>query len=136
MKKRWIQSITAILLICMVGGSVMGASQVPGTQTTPGSYQVEKKRPFMLDNFKVIEATLKGFGVDQNELRAYIGQGKKLEDVLKIEKISLKKFKKQVVKEYFKVVDEGVANKQLTEEQAKQLRKAITETVKGWLPKK
>ncbi|WP_069998015.1 hypothetical protein [Cellulosilyticum sp. I15G10I2] len=122
------------------------APTAPGT-ATPGSNTRQPRRPndpskqsqaqpFVLDNFKVIETTLKSFGVDSRELANYIKQGKKLEDVLKAEKISIRKFKKQVMAEYFKVVDQGVTNKQLTTQQASQLKKAIKETVKSWLPRK
>lgn len=111
------------------------STQAP--QTTPGTYSNGKKaQPFILDNFKVIEMTLNHFGVDRAKLADYIKQGKKLEDVLKAERISVRRFKNQVVKEYFKVVEDGLANNQLTEEQADQLKAAIRETVKGWLPRK
>lgn len=111
------------------------STQTP--QTAPGSSSNGKKtQPFILDNFKVIEATLGHFGVDSAKLADYIRQGKKLEDVLKAEKISVKKFKKQVVTEYFKAVEQGLDEGQLTEEQANQLKNAIQETVKGWLPRK
>lgn len=105
-------------------------------QTTPSVYDQKKPQPFILDNFKVIEMTLKHFGIDSAELANYIKEGKKLEDVLKEEKISVKRFKRRVMEEYFKAVDEGVANKQLTKEQASQLKNAIKDTVKGWLPRK
>ena len=96
----------------------------------------QKQKPFMLDNFKVIATTLGRFGVDEGKLTNYIKEGKKLEDVLKIEKISTRKFKKAIIKEYNKVVDEGVKNKQITCEQSKQLKVAIKQTIKDWLPQK
>ena len=99
----------------------------------PGS---QKQKPFMLDNFKVIATTLGRFGVDEAKLTTYIKEGKKLEDVLRIEKISTRKFKKAIIKEYNKVVDEGVKNKQITCEQSKQLKSAIKQTIKDWLPQK
>jgi hypothetical protein len=108
----------------------------PRPTATPAPNNSIRPQPFVLDNFKVIERTLKCFGVDSTELANYIKEGKKLEDVLRAERISTKKFKRQVLKEYYKAVEEGVANKQLTEEQAKQLKMAIKETVKGWLPRK
>lgn len=101
----------------------------------PKSQTEQKEKPFMLDNFKVIANTLAGLGVDEAELTSYIKEGKKLEDVLKLEKISTRKFKKCIIKEYNKVVDEAVKNKQLTCEQGKQLKVAIKQTIKNWLPK-
>ena len=103
----------------------------PCTKPTPD----QKAKPFMLDNFKVIANTLAGLGVDEAKLTSYIKEGKKLEDVLKAEKISTRKFKKCVIKEYNRVVDQAVKNKQLTCEQAKQLKAAIKQTIKNWLPK-
>lgn len=101
----------------------------------PKAQTEQKEKPFMLDNFKVIANTLAGLGVDEAELTSYIKEGKKLEDVLKLEKISTRKFKKCIIKEYNKVVDEAVKNKQLTCEQGKQLKVAIKQTIKNWLPK-
>jgi len=154
MRRKEIKIIAFSVLVCMMCGSVFATVTTPAGQTaaptqvprptptptptpTPSTQPNEKKdQPFILDNFKVIEMTLNHFGVDSIKLANYIKQGKKLEDVLKAEKISVKKFKKQVVEEYFKAVQEGIANEQLTEEQASQLKSAIKETVKGWLPRK
>ena len=96
----------------------------------------EKQKPFTLDHFKMITNALKKMGVSENQIVSYIKDGKKLEDILKAEKISTKKFKKCITKEYFKVVDEAVNNGQITTEQSKQLKGAIKETIKNWLPKK
>lgn len=112
----------------------------PGSTTNPSTTdapnQSRQTKPFTLDNFKVIENTLKCFGVDSRELAQYIKQGKKLEEVLKEERISVKKFKKQILREYYKTIDEAIMNKQLTQKQSTQLKKAIKDTVKGWLPRK
>lgn len=148
MRQKVIKTIAFIVLVGMMCGSAFATeqgmpvqqgapTQEPVKQTTPSTYSNEKKsQPFILDNFKVIEMTLNHFGVDNTKLADYIKQGKKLEDVLKAERISVRRFKKRVVEEYFKAVEEGVANKQLTTEQANQLKTAIKETVKGWLPRK
>ena len=122
------------------------ASEVPikeATPNKPGCSKVhqdekntEKQKPFTLDHFKMIVSALKKMGVEENQIVTYIKEGKKLEDILKAEKISTKKFKKCIIKEYFKVVDEAVKNGQITVEQCKQLKSAIKETIKNWLPKK
>ncbi len=127
-----------ILIGLLALPSFASPASSPSTQPTqqPTQQQQNKVNPFVLDNFKVIATTLKDLGVTQDELMTYIREGKKLEDVLKVRKIPVKKFKKTVLIEYYKVVDEGVAKKQLSEEQATQLKTAIQETVKGWLPKK
>ena len=101
-----------------------------------GEKNTEKQKPFTLDHFKMIINTLKKMGVEESKVVTYIKEGKKLEDILKAEKINTRKFKKCIIKEYFKVVDEAVGNGQITKEQAKQLKAAIKETICNWLPKK
>ena len=96
----------------------------------------EKQKSFTLDHFKMIINALKKMGVKENQIITYVKEGKKLEDILKAERINTKKFKKCITKEYFKVVDEAVKNGQITAEQSKQLKAAIKETIKNWLPKK
>lgn len=93
-----------------------------------------EKKTFTLDHFKMIVCTLKQLGMQESEIADYIKQGKKLEDILKAEKINPKKFKKCIIKQYNKVIDEGAKEGQLTKEQCKQLKVAIKETVKNWLP--
>lgn len=92
-------------------------------------------KPFTLDHFKMIVNTLKKMGVEEQEIVTYIKEGKKLEEILKTKRINPKKFKKCIIKEYYKTVDEAQKNGQITAEQAKQLKCAIKETIKNWLPK-
>ena len=94
------------------------------------------QKPFMLDHFKMIVNTLKKLGLEENQIVTYIKEGKKLEDILKAENIKPKKFKKCMLKEYYKVVDTAQKSGQITCEQAKQLKAAIKETVNNWLPNK
>lgn len=98
--------------------------------------QEAPQKTFTLDHFKMIVCTLKQLGMEDQEIASYIKQGKKLEDILEAKKISPKKFKKCIIKQYNKVIDEGVKEGQLTKEQSKQLKCAIKETVKNWLPNK
>lgn len=108
-------------------------SVCPNTKEMP---QKEQQKPFTLDHFKMIVNALKKVGVEESQIVVYIKEGKKLEDILKAEKINTKKFKKCLMKEYFAVVDEAVKNGQITSEQSKQLKAAIKETIANWLPKK
>lgn len=107
-----------------------GNMQKPGCQK-PGC---NAQKPFMLDHFKMIVNALKKLGVEEKQVVTYIKEGKKLEDILKAEKIKPKKFKKCILKEYNKVVDEAQKNGQITCEQSKQLKAAIKETINHWLP--
>lgn len=120
--------------------------QAPKAITTPQAGTTKKtenpckktcpNKPFTLDHFKMIVNTLKRMGLEEKEIVTYIKEGKKLEEILKAEKISPKKFKKCIIKEYCKEVDVAQKNGQITAEQAKQLKCAIKETIKNWLPKK
>lgn len=92
------------------------------------------QKPFMLDHFKMIVNALKKLGVEEKKIVTHIKEGKKLEDILKAEKIKPKKFKKCILKEYNKVVDEAQKKGQITCEQSKQLKVAIKETINSWLP--
>ena len=94
------------------------------------------QKPFMLDHFKMIVVTLKKMGIEEKQIVTYIKEGKKLEDILKAENIKPKKFKKCIIKEYNKTIDEAQKSGQITCEQAKQLRAAVKETIKNWLPNK
>ena len=96
--------------------------------------QTPEKKPFTLDHFKMIVCTLKQLGMEENEIADYVKQGKKLEEILKAKKINPKKFKKCIIKQYNKAIDEGVKGGQITKEQCKQLKAAIKETVNNWLP--
>ena len=100
-------------------------------QNTRGKVYVCK--PFVLDHFGVIKDSLKEFGVSGEEVASYIREGKKLEEVLKLEKISVKSFKKEVIKQYNTRVKQGVKEGALTKEQAKKLKQAIKQTIKKWL---
>ena len=116
------------------------AITAPQTDTTKKTENPCKKtcpnKPFTLDHFKMIVNTLKKMGVEEQEIVTYIKEGKKLEEILKTKRINPKKFKKCIIKEYYKAVDEAQKNGQITTEQAKQLKCAIKETIKNWLPKK
>ena len=104
------------------------SSKSCGLEQKPG------QKPFMLDHFKMIVNALKKLGVEEKQIVTYIKEGKKLEDILKAEKIKPKKFKKCILKEYNKVVDEAQKKGQITCEQSKQLKSAIKETINNWLP--
>ena len=112
-------------------------STKPCPKSTSGAtIKKGEKKPFMLDHFKMIVNALKKLGVEEKEIVTYIKEGKKLEEILNEEHIKPKKFKKCILKEYNKVVDEAQKNGQITCEQAKQLKAAIKETIKNWLPTK
>ena len=91
---------------------------------------------FVIDNFKVIQATLQKLGIQPEELEGMIKEGKKLPEVLELKNIPVAKFKKVLLKQYYAAINEGVENKQITKEEAKMLRSAIKEKVMSWLQTK
>lgn len=108
----------------------------PLPKATPEQNNKQQQKPFVLDHFKMIVNTLKQLGVEESEITGYIKEGKKLEEILKAEKINPKKFKKCMYKQYCEVIDAAVKEEKITAEQAKQLKAAIKETIQNWLPKK
>ncbi len=88
---------------------------------------------FTIDNFKIIQQALITLGIPQDELEAQIKEGKKLVEVLETADIPIKKFKKQLYKEYTKAIKEGTKEGKLTKEEAKTLKKAIKEKVDSWM---
>ncbi|OON95560.1 MAG: hypothetical protein ATN31_10755 [Candidatus Epulonipiscioides saccharophilum] len=88
---------------------------------------------FTIDNFKIIQSALITLGVKQEDLEIQIKEGKKLVDVLDSADITIKKFRKQLIKEYSKVIKEGKKAGQLTREEAKTLKKAVKDKVESWM---
>lgn len=103
------------------------------TVCAPANQKQNKQEVFVIDNFKVISTTLEQLGVTYDELQGLIKEGKKLKDVLEVKEINVKKFKKELIKQYNKVIDEGVNEGKLTKEEGKMLKKAIKEKIMNWL---
>lgn len=142
MKKKISRMMGMLLAVMLISSSIF-AQAVPNTSqsTTPSTYNTEKKevKPsapsniFVIDNFKIIQTTLDKLGVAPSELEQMIKEGKNLKQVLEVKDITVKKFKKNVLKEYYRVINEGVKNNQITSTQGEMLKKAIKEKVMGWL---
>ena len=128
------------LLVVSIAASSTFAAQMPQSKTKTEidkkQESIKEKKTFVLDNFKMIASALKALGVECDELSTYIKEGKNLEDVLREEKISVRKFKKELLKAYQAEVEEAVKAGKLTSQQGKQLNAAIKETVKSWQVKK
>lgn len=114
------------------------SSQKPSTSDKycPKNDTNTQQKPFTLDHFKMIVNALKRLGVDEKEIITYIKDGKKLDDILKAKHINPNKFKRCIIKEYCKVINEAQKNNQITCQQSKQLKATIKETIKNWLPSK
>ncbi len=97
----------------------------------------EEEKPvdaaFTIDNFQVIQKTLEKLGIPPEELEKQVKEGKKLVQVLEEGDISVKKFKKQLYKEYCAAIKEGVKSDKLTKDEGKVLKKAIKEKVDAWM---
>ncbi len=138
MRKIRIKILTIVLTILAIQSSCFAYEGISGNTLKTSSNSaclMQEKRRFALNNFIIIQTTLEKLGIPNDELETLIKQGKNLEQVLKEKDIPVRKFKKEVLKEYYKAVDEGIDNKLITPEEGKRLKSAIKETIKGWLPK-
>lgn len=138
MKKIKIKILTIVLSVLSIQSSSFAYTCILNDSLKISSNAVcpmQEQRRFMLNNFVIIQTTLEKLGISNDELEKLIKQGKNLEQVLKEKDISVRKFKKEVLKEYYKAVDEGIEKDLITSEEGKKLKSAIKETIKGWLPK-
>ncbi len=130
--------LTIVLFACFVQSSIFAQPcalcQKSAISSNTGC-PVQDQRRFTLNNFIIIQSTLEKLGVPNDELEVLIKQGKNLQQVLKEKNIPVKKFKKEVLKEYYKAVDEGIDRNLISPEEGKRLKSAIKETIKNWLPK-
>ena len=95
--------------------------------------QEAPKGAFKVDNFQIIQASLQKLGIEPEELETLIKEGKKLPEILEMKEITVKKFKKVLLKEYYKVIEQGVKDKQITKTQGKMLKEAIKEKIDEWM---
>ncbi len=99
----------------------------------PAKAEEGAEAAFTIDNFQIIQKALEKLGVKPEELEKQVKEGKKLIQVLEEAEIPVKKFKKQLYKEYCAAVKEGVKADKLTKDEAKVLKKAIKEKVDAWM---
>lgn len=138
MRKIKIKILTIVLSVLCIQGSCFAYTCISNDSLKISSNTacpMQDQRRFTLNNFIIIQTTLEKLGISNDELEKLIKQGKNLEQVLKEKDISVRKFKKEVLKEYYKAVDEGIEKRLITPEEGKKLKSAIKETIKGWLPK-
>lgn len=140
MKKKYVQLLTLALAYVTISATVFGCTAAPRPnvirhQETTGCTApcTAESGAFVIDNFQVISQALERLGVPQEELQQMIQEGKRLEDVLETKGIKLARFKKELVKAYDTVIDEGVKNDKITKKEGKMLKKAIKEKVMSWL---
>lgn len=85
-----------------------------------------------LDSPEVILNTLANLGITKEELKGYMGQDKKIYDILKEKEITQANFKKALTKEYRCRIKEAVKTKVITKKEGKALTKLLNERMKMW----
>ncbi len=80
-----------------------------------------------LDSPEIIIKALDNLGISKEELQAYIGQGKKVCDILQERDISTISFKKELKKEYSCKIKEAAKNKVITKKETKVLTDLLKE---------
>ncbi len=85
-----------------------------------------------LDSPEIIINTLANLGISGDELQEYIGQGKKINDILKEKQVPMVKFKKALTKEYRCRIKKATKDKVITKKEAKILTDLLNEKMNKW----
>ncbi len=129
------------VVITFLAVILMGTnSYVYANQTTPPAIQVETHDESLaelyhkagLDSPEVILNTLADLGITREELQGYVGQGKKIYDILQEKEITMDSFKKALTKEYKSRIKASTKNKVITKKEAKVLRDLLKERMNKW----
>lgn len=89
-----------------------------------------------LDKPEVIINTLLRLGITNEELKAQIGQGKKIYDIIQEKNITLDQFKKALSKEYSATIKQAIKDDKITKEEGAQLTKLLKERMSRWNTRK
>ncbi|MGL4345281.1 MAG: hypothetical protein ACRCTE_08795 [Cellulosilyticaceae bacterium] len=133
MKQSHIKWMSVMLLCVLYANPILACNTTPRANTSTTSACV--KQPFVIDNFKIIQAALEKLGVTPTELQQMIKEGKKLGEVLEVKHIPDAKFKKVLIKEYHTVIKKGLSEGQISKEEANMLNYAVKQKVKNWSSK-
>ncbi len=131
--KKIILTFLAIMLI--------GTSQfVYADEASPPAIQMEETEEGLaklyhkagLDSPEVIINTLEALGISREDLQTYVGQGKKIYDILQEKEVTMVKFKKALTKEYQSRIKEATKYKVITKKEAKRLTDLLKIRMKEW----
>lgn len=85
-----------------------------------------------LDSPEVIISTLARLGISREELEEYVGQDKKIYDIIQEENISMRRFKRALTKEYRCRIRQASKDQIITREEAKVLNNLLKERMSQW----
>lgn len=85
-----------------------------------------------LDSPEIILSTLADLGISRKELQEYVGQGKKIYDILQDKEIKTDQFKKALTKQYSCQIKKATKDKVITKKEAKILTNLLKEKMKSW----
>ena len=128
--------ILTFLALILMGSS----SFVYANETSPQAIQSETSEETLgelyhkagLDSPEVILNTLANLGISREELQEYVGQGKKIYDILQDKEIRTDQFKKALTKEYRCQIKKATKDKVITKKEAKILTNLLKEKMKSW----
>lgn len=139
MNKKYTRCMSVLLALVLASTPVFACTATPKANlsrteaTQQDKPEAKKSGAFTVDNFKMITQALEKLGVSEDCLNQMIKEGKNLPEVLQTKEIEVKRFKKILIKEYYKVIKQGVEDEQLTPADAKMLKYAVKQKIMSWL---
>ena len=85
-----------------------------------------------LNSPEVIINTLANLGISNEELQKYVGQGKKIFDIIEEREITMIDFKKALTQEYKCQIKRATKNDLITRKEAKMLTSLLKEKMANW----
>lgn len=85
-----------------------------------------------LNSPEVIINTLANLGISNEELQKYVGQGKKIFDIIEEREITMIDFKKALTQEYKSQIKRATKNDLITRKEAKMLTSLLKEKMANW----
>lgn len=140
---RYKKAILTFLALVLIGSSSVAyadtvspeATQSETNQTSETGEEslAELYHKAGLDSPEVIISTLGRLGITKEELQAYVGQDKKIYDIIQEENISMRRFKRALTKEYRCRIRQATKDQVITKEEAKVLNDLLKERMKAWV---
>lgn len=140
LKMKFKKVLLTLLAIMLIGAQTLAYADEIAPEGRPAPTQSEEAQENLgeiyhragLDSPEVIINTLANLGISSEELQEAVGQGKKINDLLEEKKITPKKFKKALTKEYRCRIKKAAQMKVITKEEAKILNDLLKEKMNKW----
>lgn len=132
--KRIIVTFLAIMLMGTHSFVYAGQTSPPAIQVEPTETEslAELYNKAGLNSPQIVINTLNNLGISEEELQGYVGQGKKIYDILQEKEVTMRQFKRALTKEYQCRIKEATKEKVITRKEAKRLRDLLKERMSEW----